>query len=153
MLNGGCIPFCSGDWAWVGSCRSKPRSNNTILQLSGFCWDNLGELIPKETFPYSHLPWSSIISYLLPPSIKIHDILPVQFMCLTAFQHNLCPSFLWSTSWPGTHHFILHTFLHPIIVFFSQHMPILIATCFAVVLRLCHLIVVTLNPLFGTPIF
>jgi len=24
----------------------------------------------------------------------------------------------------GTLHFILHTFLHPIIVFFSQHMPI-----------------------------
>jgi len=33
-------------------------------------------------------------------------------------------SFLWSTSWPGTLHFILHTFLHPIIIFFSQHMPI-----------------------------
>jgi len=28
------------------------------------------------------------------------------------------PSFLWSTSWPGTLHFILHTFLHQIIVFF-----------------------------------
>jgi len=33
-------------------------------------------------------------------------------------------SFLWFTSWPGTLHFILHTFLDPIIVFFSQHMPI-----------------------------
>ena len=31
---------------------------------------------------------------------------------------------LWSTSWSGIHHFILHTFLHPIIAFFSQHMPI-----------------------------
>ena len=37
--------------------------------------------------------------------------------------HNLSPSFLWSTSWPGTLHFILHTFLHLIIVFFLQHMP------------------------------
>jgi len=35
------------------------------------------------------------------------------------------PSFLWSTSWLGTIHFIHHTFLHPIIVFFSQHMPML----------------------------
>jgi len=33
-------------------------------------------------------------------------------------------SFLWSTSWPGTLHFILHTFLHPITVFFLRHMPI-----------------------------
>jgi len=33
------------------------------------------------------------------------------------------PSFLWSTSWPGTLQFILHTFLHPIIVFFLQHCP------------------------------
>jgi len=38
--------------------------------------------------------------------------------------HNLAPSFLWSSSWPGTLHFILHTFLHPIIVFLSQHIPI-----------------------------
>jgi len=37
--------------------------------------------------------------------------------------HSLSPSFRWSTSWIGTLHFILHTFLHPIIVFFSQHMP------------------------------
>jgi len=34
------------------------------------------------------------------------------------------PSFVWSTSWPGILHFMLHTFLHPIIIFFSQHMPI-----------------------------
>jgi len=29
-----------------------------------------------------------------------------------------------STSWSGTLYFILHTFLHPIIVFFVRHMPI-----------------------------
>jgi len=28
------------------------------------------------------------------------------------------------TSWSGALHLIFHTFLHPIIVFFSQHMPI-----------------------------
>ena len=44
--------------------------------------------------------------------------------CLTVFFHNLCPSFLWSISWSGTLHFILHTFLHQIIVLFSEHMPI-----------------------------
>jgi len=88
-----------------------------------FVWDNLAESVPEETFTQSHLSWSSIIPYLLPPSITIHGILPVQFLCLTFFFHNLSPSFLWSTSWPGTL-CILHTFLHPIIVFFSQHMPI-----------------------------
>ena len=41
------------------------------------------------------------------------------------------PSFLWSTCWRGTLHFILHTFLHPIIVFL-----------------LCHLILVSLSTLY-----
>ena len=84
-----------------------------------FVRDNWGELVPAETFTHSHLLWPSVIPYQLPPSIMIHDILAVQFMC-----HNLSPSFLWSTSRPGTLHFTLHTFLHPIIVFFLQHMPI-----------------------------
>jgi len=87
-----------------------------------FVWDNPDELVSDETFTHSHISWSSIIPNLLPPSFMIHSILLVQFMCLTVFFHNLSPSFLWSTSWPGTLHFILHTFLHPIIVFFSQHM-------------------------------
>jgi len=38
----------------------------------------------------------------------------VQFMCPRVFLHNLCPSFLWSTSWSATLHFIFHTFLQPI---------------------------------------
>jgi len=32
-------------------------------------------------------------------------------------------SFLRSTSWPGTLHFILHTFLHPVIIFFCNTCP------------------------------
>jgi len=54
----------------------------TILWLSGFVQDDPGEPVPDETFIHSHLSWSSIIPYLLPPSITIHGILPVQFMCL-----------------------------------------------------------------------
>jgi len=76
---------------------------------------------PTHTY---HGHQSSIIPYLLPPSFTIHGMLLVQFTCLTVFFHNLSPSFLWFTSWPGTLNFILHTFLHPIIVIFSQHMPI-----------------------------
>jgi len=80
--------------------------------------------VPKA---HSHTqPFYGSIPYLLHPSTTIHGILPVQSMHrhVTIFFHNLAPSFLWSTSWPGTLHFILHTLLHPIIVFFLQHMPI-----------------------------
>jgi len=103
-----------------------------------------GELEPEETFTYSELSWSTIIPYLLPPSIMIHGILPVQFTCLTVFLHNLSPSDLWSTSWLGTLHFIFspnHCLL------FAAHAHI-IATCFAVVPRLCHLILVSLSTLY-----
>jgi len=89
-----------------------------------FSRSTLGEPVPEETFTHSHLSWSSIIPYLHPPSFTIHDILLVQFMCLTVFFHNFSSSFLCSTSWPATLHFILHTFLHPNIVLFLQHMPI-----------------------------
>jgi len=44
---------------------------------------------------------------------------PCSIYVLTVILHNLCTSFFWSNSWSGTLHFILHTFLHPIIVFFS----------------------------------
>jgi len=48
----------------------------------------------------------------------------VQFTCLTVLFDNLSPGPLWSSSWSWALYFILHAFLHPIIIFFSQHMPI-----------------------------
>jgi len=51
--------------------------------------DNPGVPVPEETFTHSHVPWSSVIPYLLPPSVTICSILPVQYMCLTVF---FCPS-------------------------------------------------------------
>jgi len=57
-------------------------------------------------------------------SIYNNDILFVHFTCLTVLSYNLSPGPLWSTSWSWTLNFILHTFLHPIIIFFSQHMSI-----------------------------
>jgi len=53
----------------------------------------------------------------------IDSILPVQFLCLIVFLHNLSPSPLWSTSWSGIIHLILHTFLHQIIVSFCNTCP------------------------------
>ena len=89
-----------------------------------FVRDNPGEPVPEETF--THLIVVINHPNLLSPSTTNHGILRIQSTCFAVFLHNLSPSFLWSTSWPGTLHFILHTFLHPIIVFFSQHMPILL---------------------------
>ena len=62
--------------------RSHP-DHNTHTQLfygsQDFAWDNQGEPVPEETFTHSHLSWSSVVPYLLHPSITIHGILPVQF--------------------------------------------------------------------------
>jgi len=87
------------------------------------CFMALWTWYQKKPSP-THTYRGHVIPCLLPPSITIHGILPVQFTCLTVFFNNLSPSFLWSTSWPGTLNFILHTFFHPIAVFFLQHMPI-----------------------------
>jgi len=99
---------------------------HTCTRFNGslnFVRDKLGELVLHKTFTHSYLLWSSIIPYLLSPSIMIHGILSVQFTCLTVFFHNHSPSFLWSTSWPRTLHFILHIFFYPIIVFFCNTCP------------------------------
>jgi len=76
---------------------------------------------------------------LSPPSTMI----PVQFMCLTVFLHNLSPSPLWSTSWSGTLHIILHTFFHP------KEVAHTIATSFVVVPRL-SIPSLSINSLLGT---
>jgi len=85
-----------------------------------FVRNNPGEPVPENhsTTHIHHGHQSSLICFLYMLRSS------VQFTCLTVFFHNLSPGPLWSTSWPGTLHFILHTFLHPIIVFFSQHTPI-----------------------------
>ena len=78
--------------------------------------------VPEKTL--THPPsWSSSNLYQLLPSSTIHSILLVQITCLAIFLHNLFPCPLWSTSWSGALHLIFHTFLHPVSVFFSQHMP------------------------------
>jgi len=121
--------------------------------------DNPSEPVPQETFIHLHLSWSSIIFYLIPPSVTIHDILSVQFSYLTVFFHNLSKFSL-------IYLLALHPPLHtpyvssPIycLIFAVPPLPIThlrlhahtIATCFAVVPRLCHLILVSLNPSLGT---
>jgi len=81
----------------------------------------------------------------------IHSILHVQFMCSTVILHNLSPIPLWSISWSWTLHFILHTFLHPIIVFFSQHMRIVMFCCSTEIMS--SNLSLSLNSLSGTPTY
>ena len=103
--------------------RKSVVTNTTTTVLRPFVRDYTGELVPEETLTHPR-SWSSSILYRLLPSAMIHNILLVQITCLAIFLHNHFPCPLWSTSWSGALHLIFHTFLHPISVFFSQHMPI-----------------------------
>ena len=66
-----------------------------------FVRHNPGEPVPKETFTHSHLSWSTIIPYLVPLSITIHGILPVQFTCWQSFSTIVLPkfSFIYLLAW------------------------------------------------------
>jgi len=94
------------------------HTHATVLWFYGFLVTrrSIHPLIPIVVI---NCPLSALSIYYdpwhLPCSIHAPDSL---------FPQSLSTSFLWSTSWPGTLHFILHTLLHPIIVIFSQHMPI-----------------------------
>jgi len=110
-------------WPSGISARSRHTQHNHFMALWILSGTTRVSRYQKKHSP-THTHRGHQSSYLLSPSTTIPVILPIQSTCFTVFFHNLCPSFLWSTSWPGTLHFILHTFLHPIIIFFSQHMPI-----------------------------
>ena len=86
-----------------------------------FVQDCPGGPVPEETFIHSHPSWSSDILFHFPPSTTI---LFVQFACLTVLFDNLSPDPRWSSSWSWTLYFILHAFFQPIMILFSQHMPI-----------------------------
>jgi len=72
----------------------------------------------------------------------IHSILLVQFTCLTVLFHNLSPGPLWSTSWSGT---LFSTYIsspnHYLLLATHAHTT---AVCFAIVPRLCHLLLISL---------
>ena len=116
------------DWRYIPQLEamcpiwSLTQQHTTTTVLRPFVQDYAGEPVPEETL--THPPsWPSSNLYKLLPSTTIHSILPVQITCLAIFLHNLSPCPLWST-WSGALHLIFHTFLHPISVLFSQHMPI-----------------------------
>ena len=77
----------------------------------------VGRYQKKHTL--THPCWSSDILYRLPSFTTIHSILCVQLTCLTVLSDNLSPGPCWSSSWSWTLYFILHAFLHPVIIIFS----------------------------------
>jgi len=100
-----------------------------------------------------HSPLTPIVVinhlYLLPPSTTIHGILPIQSTCFrtTVFFHNVSKfTLVYLLAW----HLPPHT---PYIsspnhyLLFAAHAHT-IATCFAVVLRLCQLILVSVSTLY-----
>ena len=138
------------NWTATLLCYDKTTHTQPFNSCLDSVRDNASEPVPKKHSPtHTYHGHQSSLLCILHPLQSIH----VQFTCLTVFFHNLSPSFLWSTSWPGTLNFILHTFLHPIIVFFFAAHAHTIATCFAAVPRLCHLILVSPLPFTWNSIF
>ena len=109
LLTRGCLRVCLNS---QNNSNTQPLNNH----LSGSPW--------VRQCQNKHSPTHTHPDHQLPPSITIHSILFVQFTCLTVLFHNLSPGPLWSSSWSETLYFILHTHFHPIIILFSQHMPI-----------------------------
>jgi len=130
------------------STSTTTTTTTTILRPFVRAYPN--EPVPEVTFTHSHLSLSSIILYLFSLSIVIRDILPLQFTCLIVFLHNLHPSFFGLPLGlsPSTSYSI-HFFTQSVnrYLLFAAHAHT-IATCFAVVPRLCHLILVSLSTLY-----
>jgi len=106
-----------------------------------FVQDYPDEPVPEETFTHSHLSWSSIILYLLPPSTAIHSILRVQSFCTTSVQVFFGQPLRLAPFTSYSIHFFTQS-----LSFFAMHTHTT-ATCFAVVPRLYRLMLVSLSTL------
>jgi len=106
---------------WYQNTKGSSTEHTHTAVLRPFVRDCWGGPVPEETFTYSHMKSSSSL-YRPPPSATIHSILPAQTTCFTVSLHNFYPSPFRSTLWSRILHYILRTFLHQIIIFFSQHM-------------------------------
>ena len=122
---------------------AKNGKTHTLI-FQPFVWDYPGEPVPKETL--THPPsWSSSNLYQLLPSTTIHSILPVQIVCLAIFfaQPLSMSSLVYLLVWSPPPH-IPYMSSPKRFLLFATHAHT-IATCFAVVSRLYHLILVFLS--------
>jgi len=144
---------------WYSSCKTFEMwfsyscvATITTIVLRPFVRDYPGEPVLEETF--THPPsWSSSTLYELLPSTTIHSKLPVQIACLEILLHNLSQSPFWSTFWFGALQLLFHTFVHPISVFFSQHMPYHCNLFYCSINIISSIPSLSLNSLLGTPSF
>jgi len=115
------------------SRRFSTRTQPTTTILQSFVQDYLGYPVSEETFTHSHLSWSSTVLYQLFPSSMIRCILPVHFMCLIAFLHNLCPksSLVYLLVWNSPLHTPYISSLSNCLLFATHAYTI--RTCFAVI--------------------
>jgi len=92
----------------------------------------------------THLFWSLLILYILPPSTYIHGILHGQLTCPSFFAQSLYKSpLVYLSFWhPSLHTPYISSPNHCLL--FAAHAHT-IATCFAVVLTLYHLILISLS--------
>jgi len=110
-------------WAvWQTTAVSHHAHSDTIQKNHNNRFMALCQWLPEWVGSKRNIhPPILLISH--PLSTMIHSIFPAQITCLTVFLHNLSPSPLWSTFCSGTLCFILYTFLHQVIVFPLQYMP------------------------------
>ena len=104
--------------------RYNNNNNNNNSCFTAIClglpgWAGTRRNIHPPTYPDHHPIFISF--FHLPRSIASSLF---KLRAWQSFLHNLSPCPLWSTSWSGALHLIFHAFLHPISVFFTQHMPI-----------------------------
>jgi len=128
-----------------GHTHARMHTHATVLRLSRLSQGQRGCEGTRKTFTCSHLSWSSIIHYLLPPYITIHDILCSIDVLDILFPWSLSKfSLVNLLAWRP----LLHT---PYISspnhwhFFTVHAHT-IATCFALILSSIFLILYASNP-------
>jgi len=124
------------------------HTHNHFTTLN-FLQYNPGQPVPAETFTHSHPSWSLVIPYLLPPSIMIHGIFPVQFTCLTLFFHNLSKfSLVYLLAWhPQFHTPYISSSNHCLL--FAAHAHTITFCCSTEIMSYNPSL--SVNPLLGTP--
>jgi len=106
---------------------TRTHTHATVLRLYGFCLGQPG-LSQVSQYQKKRSPIHTYHGYQSSLICFIHLLWSMASSLFNPRTGSLFPQSLSKFSLvyllPGTLHFILHTFLHPIIVFFLQHVPI-----------------------------
>jgi len=110
-------------WPTLGSRTAKEQNTHTQLFI-GLLSETaqVGRYQKKHSPTHTHPDRQTSFINFLHLQRSLSSSLSV-YVFDSLFQQP-SPGPLWSSSWSGTLYFILLAFLHPVIVFFSQHMLI-----------------------------